>query len=441
MKPARWRRADAVAVAPTSAGHGGRRPPSRPPVVSVGYGDRLALADVDPDVRRPARSWRSSGRTAPARARCSRLIAGLLKPLSGTVEVLGGPPGREARRIAYVPQAEAVDWEFPVTVGDVVMMGRVPAHRPRPVARGRDDRARRRRCARQGRHARRRSSARSAPCPGGQRRRVFLARAIAAEPDLYLLDEPVTGVDATTQEDLMDILEGEARGGRTVIATTHDLACAAQRFHQAAFVNGRIVATGPGRPGPGPDAAGGDIRRPRARPAGGRPHVLDDAHHHDRRRPANATSTTGRADVLDFIARPDGLRLHAARPRRGDPGRGRLRGHGRVRRPAGPRVHRRRGQPRGVPRAGHRLPARGPAVHRRRRSPRSARRSRSGAVARRGALRFDTAVGVLFAGTFAFGILLFSTIKSYVADLFGYLLGNVLGHHLRGHRPDRHPRR
>ena len=80
---------------------------------------------------------------------------------------------------------------------------------------------------------------------GGQRRRVFLARALAAEPELYLLDEPVTGVDATTQEELMDVLEAEARAGKTVIATTHDLICAAQRFHQAAFINGRVVATDP----------------------------------------------------------------------------------------------------------------------------------------------------------------------------------------------------
>jgi ABC-type Mn2+/Zn2+ transport system ATPase subunit len=80
---------------------------------------------------------------------------------------------------------------------------------------------------------------------GGQRRRVFLAKAIAADPVLYLLDEPVTGVDATTQEELMDVLEAESRAGKTVIASTHDLILAAQRFHEAAFINGRVVATSP----------------------------------------------------------------------------------------------------------------------------------------------------------------------------------------------------
>ena len=116
---------------------------------------------------------------------------------------------------------------------------------------------------------------------GGQRRRVFLARALAAGPDLYLLDEPVTGVDATTQEDLMDVLEAEARAGRTVIATTHDLACAAQRFHQAAFINGRVIAAGPAALVMDPDLLsatyGGHVI---VLPTGDRT-VIDDAHHHD----------------------------------------------------------------------------------------------------------------------------------------------------------------
>ena len=119
---------------------------------------------------------------------------------------------------------------------------------------------------------------------GGQRRRVFLARALAAGPDLYLLDEPVTGVDATTQEDLMDVLEAEARAGKTVVATTHDLACAAHRFQDAVLVNRRIVAHGPakdlvldqrllaetygGHVLVLPDLTGGTL-------------ILDDAHHHD----------------------------------------------------------------------------------------------------------------------------------------------------------------
>ena len=115
---------------------------------------------------------------------------------------------------------------------------------------------------------------------GGQRRRVFLARALAADPDLYLLDEPVTGVDPTTQEELMDLLEAEARRGKTVIATTHDLACAAQRFQKVATVNRRIVAHGPASLVLDPNVLaatyGGHLLV-----LGGQAVVLDDAHHHD----------------------------------------------------------------------------------------------------------------------------------------------------------------
>jgi ABC-type Mn2+/Zn2+ transport system ATPase subunit len=180
-----------------------------------------------------------------------------------------------------VPQAEAVDWDFPVTVGEVAMMGRYarlgfgrrPGRRDREVVAAALENV--------GMHGS--LDRQIGALSGGQRRRVFLARAIAAEPELYLLDEPVTGVDATTQEELMDVLEAEARAGKTVIASTHDLICAAQRFHQAAFVNGRIVATGPAEMVLDrqllSDTYGGHVL---VLPGddGGRL-VLDDAHHHD----------------------------------------------------------------------------------------------------------------------------------------------------------------
>jgi ABC-type Mn2+/Zn2+ transport system ATPase subunit len=246
--------------------------------VSAGYGDRVALADVTLSI--PAGSLLAViGPNGAGKSTLLKAIAGLLQPFSGTIDVLGGPPGREARRIAYVPQAEVVDWAFPVTVGDVVMMGRVPL-----IGVGRMASALDRTAVADALRTVGMTDAvdrQVGRLSGSQRRRVFLARAIAARPDLYLLDEPVTGVDATTQEDLMDVLEAEARSGRTVVATTHDLACAAQRFHQAAFVNGRIVATGPANivldPALLAATYGGHVI---VLPAGERT-VIDDAHHHD----------------------------------------------------------------------------------------------------------------------------------------------------------------
>jgi ABC-type Mn2+/Zn2+ transport system ATPase subunit len=246
--------------------------------MSVGYGARIALADVSLTV--PQGSLLAIiGPNGSGKSTLLKTIAGLLSPFAGTVEVLGGPAGREARRIAYVPQAELVDWGFPVTVGDVVMMGRVPL-----IGIGRGPGAADREAVRAaletvgmggltGRQV--------GQLSGGQRRRVFLARALAAEPDLYLLDEPVTGVDVTTQEDLMRILDAESTAGRTVVATTHDLGSAAMHYREVAFINGRLVAFGPSDlvfdPRLLEETYGGHVI---VLPAGERT-VIDDAHHHD----------------------------------------------------------------------------------------------------------------------------------------------------------------
>jgi len=255
-----------------------------PPAVSLdhvtaGYGPRIALSDVTMTVR-PGSLLAVIGPNGAGKSTLLKLIAGLLRPETGTISVLGAAPGVEARSVAYLPQAEAVDWEFPVTVGEVVMMGRYArlgfGRQPGPIDRervaaalemvGMVDAADRQIGA----------------LSGGQRRRVFLARAIAAEPELYLLDEPVTGVDVTTQEELMDVLEAEARAGKTVIATTHDLICAAQRFHQAALINGRVVAQGPAELVLDQrllaETYGGHVL---VLPGDGGRMVLDDAHHHD----------------------------------------------------------------------------------------------------------------------------------------------------------------
>ena len=245
--------------------------------VSTGYDGRTALEDVDLAVE-PGTLLAVVGPNGAGKSTLLKLIAGLQPAWSGRIEVLGDPPGRQARRIAYVPQAELVDWAFPVTVADVVRMGRYPGLGPwrRPGDADRRAVADALRLVGMAGHDRTQIGQLS----GGQRRRVFLARAIAADPEVYLLDEPVTGVDATTQEDLMDILEAEARAGKTVIATTHDLACAAQRFQKVAAVNRRIIAHGPSSLVLDPEVLaatyGGHLLV-----LGGRTVVLDDAHHHN----------------------------------------------------------------------------------------------------------------------------------------------------------------
>ncbi len=264
-------------AAPSGAAHG-------PPTASVsldgvtaGYDDRPAISDVSVDFR-AGRLTAVFGPNGGGKSTLLKVVAGLLRPWSGRVAVLGAAPGAHARRVAYVPQAETVDWGFPVSAWDVAMMGRYPALGPfrRPSRLDHDAVAAALEQVGMIDHARTQIGSLS----GGQRRRVFLARALAAAPELYLLDEPVTGVDATTQEDLLDLLEAEAGRGRTVIATTHDLACAASRFQDVVAMNRTVVADGPSSLVLDEDVLrrtyGGHLLV-----VGEHSVLLDDAHHHD----------------------------------------------------------------------------------------------------------------------------------------------------------------
>jgi manganese/iron transport system ATP-binding protein len=168
-----------------------------------------------------------------------KVIAGTLRPDRGRVNIFGhGPAGHIC--IAYVPQRNQVDWNFPVTVEDVVMMGRVGQigllRRP-----GRADwdvvRAALARVGAAGL-----AHARIGELSGGQQQRVFLARALAQEAELVLLDEPLNGLDIPTQEAILAILDDLRRDGVTVLLATHDLDLAAERFDRIMLLNRRIVA-------------------------------------------------------------------------------------------------------------------------------------------------------------------------------------------------------
>jgi ABC-type Mn2+/Zn2+ transport system ATPase subunit len=245
--------------------------------VRAGYGERVALERLDLEIPLGA-LVAVVGPNGGGKSTLLKLIAGMLKPWEGSVEVLGAAAGREARRVAYVPQAELVDWSFPVNVWTVAMMGRYARLGPLRQPGRADHDAVATALERVGMADRANSPI--GALSGGQRRRAFLARALAAEVDLYLLDEPVTGVDVPTQEAIMELLGAEAEKGKAVVATTHDLGGAVRHFRSIVALNRRIVASGPSDILIAPDVLsetyGGHLLY-----LGNNVGILDDSHHHD----------------------------------------------------------------------------------------------------------------------------------------------------------------
>ena len=246
--------------------------------VTAGYGERVALEHVSVAVERGS-LLAVVGPNGAGKSTLLKLMAGLARPWSGDVQILGGPAGAEARRVAYVPQAELVDWAFPVTVEDVGDDGPVPSARARPPPRAP-------RTAGPCRTPSPRSrwtttcAPRSAGCRAASGGACSSPGRSPPSPTCSCSTSRSPGIDVTTQELLMDLLEAQAAAGRTVVATTHDLACAAERFQQVLAVNRTVVAHGAS------DlvldakvlaaAYGGHLLM-----LEGRTVVLDDAHHHD----------------------------------------------------------------------------------------------------------------------------------------------------------------
>jgi ABC-type Mn2+/Zn2+ transport system ATPase subunit len=210
----------------------------------VRYGAQPVLEDVSFALPR-GRLVGIIGPNGAGKSTLLKAILGLGPVESGTIAVRGAPVVRRGGRIAYVPQRDEVNWRFPASIADVVLMGRYGRlgwfRRP-----GAHDYAIVRRCLEQvgmETHAGRSIAEMS----GGQQQRVFLARALAQEPEVLLLDEPISGVDVPTQEHILAILEDLVAEGKTLLLTTHDLRCNMSHFDELLALNRRLVAVGPCR--------------------------------------------------------------------------------------------------------------------------------------------------------------------------------------------------
>lgn len=168
---------------------------------------------------------------------------GLVKPISGRVEFFGQTLKKARQRVAYVPQRESVDWDFPVTVRDLVVMGRYGRlgllQRPREADWVATDYYLN--LVGMGDYADRQISQLS----GGQQQRVFLARALLQEADVYFMDEPFTGVDLATETVIVQVLQQLRTSGKTVFVVHHDLNTVESYFDWVILLNMRLIAYGP----------------------------------------------------------------------------------------------------------------------------------------------------------------------------------------------------
>lgn len=210
--------------------------------VSAGYGAGPVLEDVDLAIP-PGTLVGVIGPNGSGKSTLLKAILGLAPMATGSVLLDGRPIADQRNRVAYVPQREAVDWSFPVSAEQVVMMGRYPQVGWLRVP-GAGDRAAVREAL--GRVALPDLGSRQiGALSGGQQQRVFLARALVQEASILLLDEPMTGVDQATEELVVGLLRELRDAGATILQSTHDLESAAAISDQLCFVNGRVIAFGP----------------------------------------------------------------------------------------------------------------------------------------------------------------------------------------------------
>jgi manganese/zinc/iron transport system ATP- binding protein len=212
--------------------------------LTVAYDEKPALWDIDLDIP-PASLTAIIGPNGAGKSTLIKAILGLVPLAAGSARVFGQPYARQRKRVGYVPQRGSVDWDFPTDVLDVVLMGlygqigwvRRPGRRERQTALE---------CLEQvgmADYARRQISQLS----GGQQQRVFLARALAQKADLYFMDEPFAGVDATTERAIVGLLRALRAEGKTVVVVHHDLETAPEYFDYLALLNVRLIASGPMR--------------------------------------------------------------------------------------------------------------------------------------------------------------------------------------------------
>ena len=210
--------------------------------LTVSYYKKPVLWDIDLSLPR-GNAIGIIGPNGAGKSTLLKTMMGLVLPDSGYIKFFGKPLDEVRKYVSYVPQKESVDWDFPASVFDVVVMGRYAQlglfQRP-----GQLDKEKSLACLREvGMESL--ANRQIAQLSGGQQQRVFLARALAQEAQLYLMDEPFVGVDAATEKMIISLLKAMTKEGKTIIVVHHDLQSASDYFDWSILLNMRVVAAGP----------------------------------------------------------------------------------------------------------------------------------------------------------------------------------------------------
>ena len=210
--------------------------------LTVSYNRRPVLWDIDFTLPE-GRLIGVIGPNGSGKTTLLKSIMGLVKPSSGYVKLFDQPLEAVRSRISYVPQRESVDWDFPVSVREVVLMGRYRRHNLLRRLSREDRRFAEEALEKVGMSAF--ADRQISQLSGGQQQRVFVARSLAQQADLYLMDEPFAGVDAASEEALLTLLSEMKKAGKTVLIVHHDLQTARQFFDWIVLLNTRLIGCGP----------------------------------------------------------------------------------------------------------------------------------------------------------------------------------------------------
>lgn len=209
--------------------------------LTVAYDQKVVLANVFLDIQ-PGKLYGVLGPNGVGKSTLFKAILGLLEPDLGTITLQGEPVKQQRQRIAYIPQKGEVDWQFPATVLDVVMIGRYPHKKFYEKLDANDERIAAEALDNMG--IGNLKNRQIGELSGGQQQRVFIARALCQQADIFLLDEPFVGVDVNTEQKIVEILHQLGDQGKTLLVVHHDLSKVKNYFEGVIFINQRLVAAG-----------------------------------------------------------------------------------------------------------------------------------------------------------------------------------------------------